>query len=79
MNAGQDGFRDTGPKHQDGLFRPMGISEAGPDCPLYVSPETMSFQAMRAILLASATAASLGGFRLSSSANHREALPDRRA
>jgi hypothetical protein len=26
MNAGQDGFRDTGPKHQDGLFRPMGIS-----------------------------------------------------
>jgi hypothetical protein len=52
---------------------------AGPDFTLYVSPETMSFQAMRAILLASATAANLGGFRVSSSASHREALPDRRA
>lgn len=114
MNAGQDGFRNTGPKHQGGLEEPKGFPEypvsridrshhlllsckllyhqhvvkirtsrmlasrlhaahpvkAAPDCALYVCPEIMSFQAMRAILLASATAASLGGLRLSSSANH---------
>jgi hypothetical protein len=46
------------------------LVKAAPDCALYVCPEIMGFQAMRAILLASATAASLGGLRLSSSANH---------
>jgi len=25
MNAGQDGFRNTGPKHQGGLDGPMGF------------------------------------------------------
>jgi hypothetical protein len=35
----------------------------------------MIFQAMRAVLLASATAATLGGLRLSSSTSHGEGLP----
>src|SRR6267142_1041706 len=38
-------------------------------------PLTISFQAMRAILLASATAASLGGLRFSSSTSHGEGWP----
>ena len=43
------------------------------------SPLTISFQAMRAVLLASATAASLGGLRLSSSISQGEACPLARA
>ena len=39
------------------------------------SPLTISFQAMRAVLLASATAASLGGLRLSSSTSQGEGWP----
>ena len=36
---------------------------------------TMSFHAIRAILFASATAASFGGLRLSNSTSHGEAAP----
>ena len=52
---------------------------ADADFALYVSLDTMIFQAIRAILLASAMAASFDGLRLSSSVSQAEALPVRRA
>jgi hypothetical protein len=47
---------------------------AGPDVVTYVAPLTIRFQATRAILLASATAANFGDLRLRSSASQGDAL-----
>ena len=44
----------------------------------YLSPVTISFQAIRAILLANATAASFGGLRLRRSRSHGDARPPQR-
>jgi uncharacterized protein YqjF (DUF2071 family) len=45
------------------------------DGALYVSPVRIIFHAMRAVLLASATAANFGDLRLRSSINQGDAFP----
>jgi hypothetical protein len=68
-------------------FRSRGLTDhyavpartAGADFAIHVSPVTIIFHAMRAVLLASATAANFGDLRLRSSTSHGDAFPLRRA
>lgn len=49
MNAGQDGFRDTGPKHQGGLDGPKGFSGGGILCPGSIDHTICYYLASRSI------------------------------